>query len=159
MRPSLGLRAVVLCFCLSISAPGRAEPAEKNALTDRDAYTLLAKVEAMHRLDRPREELAVRVFELGGGDPAMNGARLFVRIDHKNVSRVWSTGLNVRRVRKVAFAQESVLFLTVDEDSMDERSRIVLRSAVYSLRFRIKDGALGDGLTVEKRPPAAARPE
>ena len=122
---------------------------DHTALPGNDCYAVLASVQAMHQGQFSRSGPSITVFEVGGGDPAMNGSFLYLRIDHHERSFVWKTGLNVRSVKKMSFGSGNAILLRVDEDFMNSKSAIVHRTATYRLFFHLDDDMLRDTVTIE----------
>jgi hypothetical protein len=122
---------------------------ERPALPESDRYAVLADIQAMRQGQYSRSGPSITVFEVGGGDPAMNGSFVYLRIDHFDRAFVWKTGLNVRGVKKMIFAPGNAILLRVQEDFMDGKGTIVTRDAEYTIRFKTGGGALQDKVTVE----------
>ncbi len=157
-RGPQGIR-ILLAFAAAVLAlPGQLLAAERAALPENDRYAVLANVQAMHRARCPGSSPCVTVFEVGGGDPAMNGAFLYLRVEHNDRVFVWKTGLNVRRVQKMWVGSGNVVVLRVSRDEMDSRSAIVQRIKTYRVRFHLDGDTLRDSVSVEGGEAAAARP-
>lgn len=123
---------------------------DRTALPANDPYAVLGFVQRMHQARSPRSGPFITIFEVGGGDPAMNGSFIYLRIEHNERSLVWRTGLNVRSVNKVTFGSGNAVVLSVEEDFMDSKSAIVRRTATYRAVFHMDDGELLDTVTLEK---------
>ncbi len=157
-RGPQGIR-ILLAFAAAVLAlPGQLLAAERAALPENDRYAVLANVQAMHRARCPGSSPCVTVFEVGGGDPAMNGAFLYLRLEHNDRSFVWKTGLNVRRVLKMSVGPGDVVVLRVSQDEMDSRSAIVQRTKTYRIRYHLDGDVLRDAVTVEGTEEASAQP-
>lgn len=132
---------------LTVPKPALAE--ERTALDDKDRYAVLASVLSFTRLDAAPPGPAVKLFGVGGGDPAMNGTFVFVCMEYNERQWVWKTGLHVRAIRKARALPGNRIRLEVDQDFMDNGTTIVSRRKTYQLRFYPADGVLQNRLTVE----------
>lgn len=133
--------------CLAGPAPAMAE--ERLALGDNDRYAVLASVLSLTRLDYAPSGPAVKIFGIGGGDPAMNGAFVFVCMEYNETQWIWKTELNVRAIRKASALPGNRIRLEVDQDFMEHGTTIVSRRKAYQLRFSLADGVLQNRLIVE----------
>ncbi|MBI4807056.1 MAG: hypothetical protein HY795_17720 [Desulfovibrio sp.] len=122
---------------------------ECTPLPESDRYTVLAYLQAMHQGQYSRTGPSIKVFEVGGGDPAMNGSFIYLRIDHNDRSFVWNTGLNVRSVKRMSFGSGNAILLRVDEDFMNSNAAIVHRTATYRLLFYLDGGVLRNTVTLD----------
>jgi len=140
------IRALTILIMLAAT---QALAKDLTALPGNDCYSILASVQAMHRGQFSRSGPDIIVFEVGGGDPAMNGSSIYLRIDHNERSLVWKTGLNVRSVKMMSFGSGNTVLLRVEEDFMNSKSAIVQRTATYRLFFHLDDGMLRDTVIIE----------
>jgi hypothetical protein len=87
--------------------------------SDEEAYALLASTWAVHSAASP-DELMVRVYELGGGDPAYNGTSLKLAIDGgPGLNAIWDLGANIRAVESVSVAEEGKVLIRGSVDAYD----------------------------------------
>ncbi|MFO0740057.1 MAG: hypothetical protein U0270_29430 [Labilithrix sp.] len=83
----------------------------------------------------------VRLFETGGGDPAMNGDQLVLNIMSYPEEKNYDLGLNVNTVSKFEVTDTQVL-LEGSEDIMDANGDIKSRPFAYTIDYTIgEDGA------------------
>lgn len=122
---------------------------DSKVLPQNAAYSILSSVQAMYQGEYSRSGPFITVFEIGGGDPAMNGAFIYLRIVYNERSFVWKTWLNVRSVKQLSFLPNNVILLRVDEDVMDSNHSITQRSAIYKISFAIDKDDLMDIINVE----------
>jgi len=145
--------SLALLFALAIlTAPTatRALAMDRIALPDNDPYAALASVQKMHQAQNTGSGPFITVFEVGGGDPAMNGSFIYLRIEHNERSYVWKTGLNVRAVKRISLNPGNAVLLRTEEDFMDSKSAIASRPAAYRIIFHLNNGELQNTVTVEK---------
>ncbi|MFZ5426894.1 MAG: hypothetical protein ACOZEN_07955 [Thermodesulfobacteriota bacterium] len=112
---------------------------------------ILASVLSFHQGEYSKSGPVIKVFEIGGGDPAMNGAFIYVHIEHESAAYTWKTGLNVRKINKIKYAPGNVIIIEADEDFMDDRQSISLRKRTYTIRFHLTGNALKDTLSIESK--------
>ncbi|GFK92925.1 hypothetical protein NNJEOMEG_00753 [Fundidesulfovibrio magnetotacticus] len=144
--------ALLLAAFLRVPSAFPAAARSVEALPESDGYALLASVQAMHRAQCPSDGPSVIVFETGGGDPAMNGAFLYLRLDLAERSFVWKTGLNVRRVLGLSCGPGDSVLILAEEDAMDARQNIVTRQTAWRVRFALERGNLRPVVAVEPAP-------
>ena len=132
--------------------PAQAAPA---ALITRD---VLASTKPEHRhlaslwkvtnVGSP-DELDVRVFEMGGGDPAMNGNYLWLGLSGDESDTVWDTGLNVSTVAKVEVPSAGVVRLSVSWDTDDGEGNTKKEDGQVTIRYSLTEGRVAPSLSVE----------
>lgn len=132
-----------------LAAPTPAMAEDRMALGDNDRYAVLASVLSFIRLDYAPSGPAVKLFGVGGGDPAMNGAFVYVSMEYNETQWTWETGLNVRTIRKASALPGNRIRLEVDQDFMENGTSIVSRRKTYQLRFVLVDDVLQNRLTIE----------
>lgn len=146
---SYASRVLTIAILISL-ASNQAQALSSTALPGNDKYSLLSTVQAMHKGKCSASGPDITVFEVGGGDPAMNGAFIYLRIDHNENSLVWKTGLNVRTIKKISFALGNTILIQAEEDFMDSKSAIKSRIAAYKILFFLDGDTLKNSLTIEK---------
>lgn len=145
---------IVLLLAMSLAQavmPVDLAAVERTALTEKDNYAFLASVLAFFHGTYGTDGPEIKIFEIGGGDPAMNGAFIYVCITRNEDSFVWKTGLNVRDIRKITFLPGNTISLNVNEDYMRKDSTIANRKKIYSIRFFIQNDTLQDKIAVEEQ--------
>jgi hypothetical protein len=151
-RP-VNLCAVLICS-VGILFMSRSFPAmalERISPTSNESIRILSSVLSFHRGEYSSSGPEIKIFEIGGGDPAMNGAYIYVCIDSGQKVLVWKTGMNVRSLDKITYAPGNVIMLDVNEDFMDKNASIVNQKATYRMQFNIVGGVLQDTLVLEKQ--------
>lgn len=112
--------------------------------TDDPSLGILSIVWKMHTFYDKRNDLSIRVFETGGGDPAMNSNRIVVVIASGRPGvyplRIWETGVDVSWVKKVEFLDKT-LTMSVNEHYFSNGDT-KLREAVYKLTYDVKKGTM-----------------
>ncbi len=158
------MRFAVLAALGCLLAAGRGGAAEITASADReyDRHDRILKVTVLPDEDR---DMVLRVFETGGGDPAINGNRILLNIkpaDQMELSsRTWETGINMNTVDKVSLEDMSVL-IRGTEEHLEESGKVGKVPASFRITYQVRDGKLGDKIRVEResgRPDADATPE
>jgi hypothetical protein len=130
---------LIAMMVLVITAAALAEDREVKA-SDAPGLQVLSSVFEVHTLSDSKSGASVRLFESGGGDPAMNGNRLMLSIvtypDQE--PRVWETGIDVYTVKNVDLnAEKSEIVIEVAEHSQGDDGRIGERPATYTLRYQV----------------------
>jgi hypothetical protein len=152
MKPNRSEAYFALLACaisvLLLSGSHKALAQKYTPLPDNDRYSVLAHIQAMHQGEYSRSGPSIKVFEVGGGDPAMNGSFIYIRIDHNDRSFVWKTGLNVRSVKKMSFATGHSILLLVDEDIFDTNAAIRSRAQSYTIQFHLDNDELQNTMTI-----------
>lgn len=119
------------------------------ALSGDDRYSVLNTVQAMHQARIQRQGPLITVFEIGGGDPAMNGSFLYLRIEHNDQVFVWKTGLNVRSVLQLSTGPGNTLAIRAKEDFFDGNNMVRSRTVAYKISFYFNDDTLEDAISIE----------
>lgn len=103
--------------------------------------------------ESPDGATIARAFVEGGGDPAMNGARVFLSIMSYPEERTYELGLNVAGVKKLEHTSATELRLEGSEDIMSPSGDIVQRPFAYSVKFQIRpDGVPSDSIKLARLP-------
>jgi len=119
------------------------------ALSGDDRYSILYTVQAMHQAKIQRQGALITVFEIGGGDPALNGALLYIRIEHNDQAFVWKTGLNVQSIQQLSTGPENTLDIRAKEDFLDSNNMVISREVSYKIHFYLNNDILEDAIFVE----------
>lgn len=98
------------------------------------------------------EGASISVFEMGGGDPAMNGNNLFVSIcpnSNEKACAHFPYVLNINALKKVSLdAGKKSIIVEGSEDYMNNNGEIKNRKITYGIRYDWKaDGTVKDSLT------------
>lgn len=92
----------------------------------------------------------VRLFETGGGDPAMNGDQLVLNILSYPEEKTYDLGLNVNTVSKFEVTDTQVK-IEGSEDIMDAKGSIKSRPFAYTIGYSIgKDGAPASSISLTR---------
>lgn len=96
------------------------------------------------------DELMIRLYGTGGGDPAMNGNNLWLAIDGgPTLGAIWDLELNVATVDAIASIAPGTVRVTGTEQTLDEDDAVISRPFEATITYRLKDGALGPSLQIE----------
>lgn len=154
----------LVAACLLAAAPalpgqpaksaGPAGPAGASvkAIPETGRWACLADVLSFFMAECPDTGAVVKVLETGGGDPAMNGAKVHVAVLHGGATRVWNTGLDIQRLVAASLPGKGRILLRAIRDVMLADGRIVSREETYRLRYHIAGETLGDALDIERAP-------
>jgi len=144
--------SVVFCvFCTLLAAPYKVLAVDRFAATETDRISILGAVQAFYRVEYSQTGPTIKLFEVGGGDPAMNGSFIDICMDHNATVFVWETGLNARHIQKIRINPGNTILLDVLEDVMDANATIVSRKKTYQVEFYIVNDVLQNRLSVTKR--------
>jgi len=138
-------------FFIACGLPSTMAMAFDCKATDDKSLAILASVLSFHQGEYSKSGPLIKVFEIGGGDPAMNGAYIYVHIGHESAAHTWKTGLNVRKINKIKYAPGNVISIEADEDFMDGKQSISLRKRMYQIQFHLAGNTLEDYLTIEAK--------
>lgn len=146
--------ALAAYIALVLAGPAFAGDAAVKASAD-SGLDEVSHISAVHNLSDERSHVMVRVFESGGGDPAMNGNRLLFAIvpDPQQKPRIWETGIDVYIVRRVALdAERSQITIDVTEHFQGDGGGIRQRPGIYTLHYDIdpENGAVSETIRVSK---------
>ncbi len=122
------------------------------ALSGDDRYSILNTVQAMHQVKIQHQGALFTVFEIGGGDPALNGALLYTRIEHNDQAFVWKTGLNVHSIQQLSTGPENTLDIRAKENFLDSNNMVISREVSYKIHLYFNNDTLEDAISIEKRP-------
>jgi hypothetical protein len=163
--------AVILASALSLGCQPGTEDGARAASTTRgdtkaalevtasqDArFDVLAGIWAVRTVeDKQHGGVVLRLFETGGGDPAMNGDMLVLHIMNfyaHDAGLTFETGINVRAVESVELdAATSSLVVKTNADTANEDGSIGSKSRTFVLTYSVDSkGALGDSLSVQEQ--------
>jgi len=150
------LRALVLSIAVIFTSPALAEDRAVDASSDSNLQ-VLSYVFGVHNLSDEKRGVMLRLFESGGGDPALNGNRLLLATlpDPSQEPRVWRSGIDVYKVRDVTLDTEkgeisidAIEHYQGDEGSVRERSRI------YTIKYDVdtESGVVSETIRVSSSP-------
>ena len=140
-----------LVAILGLPLPLQAMAIERIALTDAAPYSILSSVLSFYRAAYSESGPEIKIFGVGGGDPAMNGEFVYVSIEYNSEAFVWETGLNVHAIQKIYFAPDNTILIDVKEDFMSKESAISSRKQTYRINFYIDKDTLQKKVTLEKK--------
>lgn len=114
---------------------------------------------AVHDASDPRGA-SVRLFETGGGDPAINGNLLVLTVvphEPALAAQTWNTGIDVRTVQSVTFdADIGGVVIETTSDTLDENGGVGSVPLEFTASYEVEDqGKIGDRLLVEANGGAA----
>jgi hypothetical protein len=148
-------RAIAAALAFVITAPAFAGDRVVKASNDPGLQEL-AYVFRIHNLSDDERDTMVRLFESGGGDPAMNGNRLLLAIvsysDHSQC--IWETGIDIYTVQSVALdAEKSEIAIEVTEHFQGDEGRIRERSRLYTISYDVdsESGKVSETIRVRKK--------
>jgi hypothetical protein len=123
--------------------------------SDDSGLQVLASVFRIHQLADEKRDTTVRLFETGGGDPAVNGNRLLlVVVSHSDHGlRIWETGIDVYTVQSVALdAEKSEIAIDVIEHFQEDEGRIRERPRLYTITYDVdsESGEVSETIRVRK---------
>lgn len=138
---------LLLLFALPASVSAESVTAASEGV---DAYGEIFNVVTV---DDPAGEVVARIFETGGGDPAMNGNHLVLHLattDPAGNAFTWRTGLNIYEL-KSAKLKNRKLTLKGTEHRMGDGGGIGTHPVTIEIVFRLEGDALSPTIDVKKR--------
>jgi hypothetical protein len=159
-------RSVILLALLALGCAqhARAEAARVTR-TDGDRLRILLEVHGFHRLTDPGREVSIRLFETGGGDPAMNGNRLLLALvpaSPEIASAIWETGIDVYQVDRVTVDPAAArIVVEAREHVRNAAGAVVEQSVTYAIGYEIDpdSGEIAEAISVQRSgdPPSTER--
>ena len=140
---------VVLLLCCGVSQAR--EIKATNSPGSEDPYSLINKVTL---LQSEKKNVTIKVFETGGGDPAMNGNNLVIHInrwDPEGTRYTWPSGIDIYEVKGVKLEDNKIIITCTEHIMSDNSGRIGTSETRYSVSYFFdKMGYIKDIITVEK---------
>jgi len=136
-------REVAQAFTVTAETGGSATTVVKH---EDQAAQFLSRVSAMTDLDQG--DVNARVFQVGGGDPALNGNHVFLSLMTYPEERTYDLGLNVASVTKVSFAGNNDLRVEGSEDYPGQDGSVAHRPFSARIIFKVTDGAPSESIGV-----------
>lgn len=137
MRTSILLSFLILVH-LTIANAGEIQPIDQQGCID--PYAIINKASI---IPISVAELTVRLYETGGGDPAMNGNKIILNIsqwDPSGNSYTWNTGINIFELLEIRL-EIGKIWLECTEHVMDNNSGSVqTMKAIYTIVY-FQDGS------------------
>ena len=118
--------------------------------TNDSGLQILESVYRVHNLFDEKNDVTVRLFEMGGGDPAMNGDVLLLTIipgNREQAALTWKTGITVYTVTGAEIDPgRSEVVIKVQEHIMGPSGEIDEHSEIYTIEYEVdrKSGAISD---------------
>ena len=141
------LGMVLLCCSVSQAREIKAT----NSPGSEDPYSLINKVTL---LQSEKKNVTIKVFETGGGDPAMNGNNLVIHINHwdpEGTRYTWPSGIDVYEVKEVKLKDNKIIMKCTEHIMADNSGRIETLETRYSVSYFLDNtGYIKDIITVEK---------
>jgi hypothetical protein len=152
------LRALVMTLALIFTSPALAAEETVKATGD-SSLQVLTRVFGIHNLSDDKRGLTLRLFESGGGDPAVNGNHLMLAIvpEPSQAPRVWQTGIDIYKVRSVALdAEKPEISIDATEHFQGDQGAIGERPRHYTIRYDIdaESGAVSETIRIRDDEPS-----
>ncbi|MBC2735182.1 MAG: hypothetical protein HF981_12565 [Desulfobacteraceae bacterium] len=149
-KRTLLLVACVILLTLSSSHAEEIQPIDRQDCDD--PYTLITKA-AFFPIEE--QQLTIRLFETGGGDPAINGNKIVLSIsqwDSSGNSFTWHTGIDIYELIDVRL-ERGRIWLDCLEHAMDSSSGAVeTLKTIYTIAyFHDTSGQLKNTIDVTKQ--------
>lgn len=150
MIRTLLLVAFVILVSLMNSHAAEIQPIDQQGCPD--PYSLINKTSIF---PVEEEQLTIRLFETGGGDPAMNGNKIILNLsqwDPSGNSYTWNTGINIFELHEIRL-EIGKIWLEGTEHVMNNSSGAVETvKAIHSIAyFQGESGQLKDTIDVAKQ--------
>lgn len=95
------------------------------------------------------DRTTARIYELGGGDPALNGDYVWVSVsDAEGHQAVWDTGLNVSAISEVSAPEPGALRFSIKWDTMNANGDQGVGQGAVTLRYTLSGGKISPSLTM-----------
>jgi len=149
--------AVAFALALALAAPALAGDKVVKASADSRLEELFY-IFGIHNLSDDKSHVAVRLFESGGGDPALNGNHLLLAIvpSPDQAPRIWRTGIDIYLVRSVSLdAQKSEIAIEVTEHFPGDAGDVDARPRLYTIQYDVdpKSGVVSENIRVRGNQP------
>ena len=124
--------SILLLHC-SISSAGQLKAIDFSTSTDPYAF-----INNVTILQLEKKGCTVKVFEIGGGDPAMNGNKLIINIkdwDSEGNSYTWDSGIDIYRLKEVIHENHKIILLCTEHVPDNHSGEIKTLESRYSVSF------------------------
>jgi len=116
------------------------------------AYSNILKLTAIQVAEN---EITIKVFETGGGDPLMNGNKLILNICEWDYADgncyTWDTGINIYEVKSISVIDNKCIIKCTEHIVNVNNEQIKTISFKYSISFYFdKDNHLKNKIKIEK---------
>jgi hypothetical protein len=157
-RKAIMLRALAVIITILFTAPALAADQTVKASND-SSLQVLSQVFDIHNLSDDKRGVMLRLFESGGGDPAVNGNHLMLAIvpEPSQAPRVWQTGIDIYKVRSVALdAEKPEISIDATEHFQGDQGAIGERPRHYTIRYDIdaESGAVSETIRIRDDEPS-----
>ena len=148
-----------LAIVLASGIATLAEAVEVKATSD-SGLQILESVFRVHNLFDEKNDVTVRLFETGGGDPAINGDILLLTIipgNREQAALTWNTSINVYTVDSAGLDPEHPrIIIEVREHFAGTSGEIKERPQTYIIEYEFNQdtGALSDIVRLLRAQPA-----
>jgi len=133
----------------TVSFVSQGEKAESITKTAEEGFGFFNSLFAVQDKESKAGNI-IRLFETGGGDPAMNGDQLVLSVMSYPEEKTYDLGLNVNGVTKFEVTDTQV-FLEGSENFMDGQGNIKTRPYAYTINYSIgQDGAPAPALSLTR---------
>jgi len=147
-------RNITIVIFLSLLLPSTLFSAEFVALqesADNAPYSLINKATIIKVNE---DEVTIKAFETGGGDPAVNGNKLIVTIcqwDRGGNCYTWRTGIDLYEVKDITTADKKIIIRGTEHVSNKETLTIETVTVSYIIEYFFgESNALKNIIRVEK---------
>ncbi|MBN1382316.1 MAG: hypothetical protein JXA41_11620 [Deltaproteobacteria bacterium] len=139
---------VGLLLCCNEAQAGEIKPIRG---PDADTYALINGVTI---LQLEKRNVTIKVFETGGGDPAVNGNRLIIHIsewDPAGKRYTWNSDIDIYEVEQIELKGDQIIIKCTEHVSETDSGTINTVQGRYFLSYFFdKQGHIKDTITVEK---------
>lgn len=141
------------------TVPPQSQRKEKSCLETRnEGLAILRSLTGMHSASQ--NDVRAVLFETGGGDPAMNGAVLYLLIEEEDFregnSYLYDPDLNVYQIEKFEVRGKTVFLKVLEHVEVDDN--IVTHRVEYSFHFTLDgEGHLNEKITIRRKALGAVK--
>lgn len=143
---------IVIFLCLLL--PSTLFSAEIVALQESAGEAPYSLINKATIIKVSEDEVTIKVFETGGGDPAMNGNKLIVTIcewDRSGNCYTWRTGIDLYEVKDITTADRKVIIRGTAHVSNKETLTIETVTVSYIIEYYFDESnVLKNSIRVEK---------
>ena len=144
---------VIIAISL-IATPG-AFSQEIKANKTAGCEELYSSIQNLTLIKLQKKALTVKVFETGGGDPAMNGNKLILNICEWDYADgncyTWETGINIYEVKSIETKGNKCIIKCTEHQITDDKGQIQAVPVQYVISFYFdENNHLKDMINIEK---------
>ena len=147
----------LFCFVLAFitTNPFFVQNASSQEIKPEKTSAPYSSIHKLNVLYSEESKITIKVFETGGGDPAMNGDLLILNICELDPAEKrcfsWKTGINIYQIKSIRAKKFNCIIACTEHQTDELTGRIKTVGVEYIIYYYFdENGKLKDVITVEK---------